>query len=162
MAGRFPTAANVRFSEKCKPDKSGCILWTGGATRIDDKGYGLFYAKGQMRPAHRWLYEQAHGALPSNIDVCHSCDVRKCVNLDHLFAGSRLENMQDAVAKNRTSRKPRVQGEKHPMAKIGESEVLKMRKLFDAGLPVKEIAAYIRTSYMIVYRVVTLKTWKHI
>jgi IS30 family transposase len=70
--------------------------------------------------------------------------------------------MDDAKRKNRMSRKARFKGEKHPMAKITDGDVLKMRRLFDAGLPIREIAAHIRTSYMTAYRVVKRETWKHI
>jgi hypothetical protein len=35
-------------------------------------------------------------------DACHRCDNTFCVNyLDHLFAGTRTANMQDAKAKGR-------------------------------------------------------------
>jgi hypothetical protein len=34
-------------------------------------------------------------------DMCHHCDNRACIEPKHLFAGSRSNNMQDALAKNR-------------------------------------------------------------
>lgn len=33
--------------------------------------------------------------------ICHSCDVRTCVNPDHLFCGTTKENAQDMVRKGR-------------------------------------------------------------
>jgi hypothetical protein len=36
------------------------------------------------------------------VDVCHTCDVRCCIEPHHLFNGTRLDNMQDAAKKGRT------------------------------------------------------------
>lgn len=82
-------------------DKTGdCWLWNGSKR----KGYGSFYARGKTHVAHRWIYERIHGKQPSNIDACHRCDVRSCVNPTHLFAGTRSQNMLDMHSKNRHPR----------------------------------------------------------
>jgi len=56
------------------------------------KGYG---------PAHRLMWEIHKGKIPSGILVCHSCDHKRCVKLEHLFLGTYLDNMLDKVAKGR-------------------------------------------------------------
>ena len=33
--------------------------------------------------------------------VCHSCDNRKCINVEHLFLGSPKDNTRDMMSKNR-------------------------------------------------------------
>jgi hypothetical protein len=33
--------------------------------------------------------------------ICHMCDNRKCVNQNHLFEGTHLDNANDKVAKGR-------------------------------------------------------------
>lgn len=74
-----------------------CWLWT-AALRC---GYGAFKVDGKAIGAHCYSYAMAHGAIPKGLVVCHSCDVRHCVNPDHLWLGSYKDNMQDASRKGR-------------------------------------------------------------
>jgi HNH endonuclease len=80
-----------------------CIEWTG--TR-DRKGYGLdriTIAPGAHYTirVHRIAYETAHGPIPAGMHVCHHCDNPPCINPDHLFVGTALDNVQDMDAKGR-------------------------------------------------------------
>lgn len=169
MAGRKATTAQVRFDEKVSPpNERGCRLWTGGRTSsIPGKGYGLFYSSTArtMVSAHRWLYEQTSGELPDHIDVCHKCDVRLCVSLDHLFPGTRQQNMDDALAKGRhvgryaghEGRK----GEAHPLAKLDSNDVRAIRQLREDGWTLKLLASSYEVSIPAIHAVVSGRTWSH-
>ena len=86
-----------RFEQKI--DKSGdCWLWT--ASR-NNGGYGLFKLAGKTTTAHRISYELHVGVIPDGMCVLHTCDVRMCVNPDHLFLGTQTDNMQDKANKGR-------------------------------------------------------------
>jgi hypothetical protein len=77
-----------------------CWLWTGHIDR--GCGYGKFTAdwrKGSEL-AHRVSFYLAHGFYPKG-ETCHTCDVRACVRPDHLYDGTRSDNMRDAVARKR-------------------------------------------------------------
>ena len=84
----------------------GCWLWRG---RIGAGGYGDFdlTTEGRNRTwrAHRVSFLLANGYEPqAPLEVCHTCDVRRCVNPRHLYAGTRSQNMRDCVARGRHAR----------------------------------------------------------
>lgn len=54
-----------------------------------------------MIAAHRVAYEQKFGLIPPGMAACHKCDVRACINPDHIFLGTHDDNMRDMVAKGR-------------------------------------------------------------
>lgn len=87
-----------------KVDKSGeCWLWTGARSRSSDgsPGYGNFRAAGENISSHRFSWVLAFGEVPVGKLVLHRCDVRNCVNPEHLFLGDYADNMADMMAKGR-------------------------------------------------------------
>lgn len=84
---------------------SGCWLWKGG---IQSSGYGVFYPPegGPGILAHRFSWKK-HRGEPTAC-VLHRCDVRRCVNPDDLFLGSKADNSRDMVAKGRSASRSSV------------------------------------------------------
>ena len=52
------------------------------------------------RLVHRAIFQEITGVeLPTGINACHTCDVRCCVNPSHIWPGTQLENLRDAISK---------------------------------------------------------------
>lgn len=108
------TSAERRFGSvagwiklKCSYAGDGCWRWTGG---LDGSGYGRWSIDGKYRSMHRVAWTAFRGPIPVGLHVLHKCDVRNCLNPDHLFLGTNLDNTYDMHRKGRAN----VFGRKQP------------------------------------------------
>lgn len=62
---------------------TGCWNWN---ESFLSSGYGQIHVGKNSLRAHRIAYIQAKGDIPSNYDVHHKCENKKCINPEHLEA----------------------------------------------------------------------------
>lgn len=126
-----------RFAEKVFRTNR-CWLWTAGTNGV---GYGMISrgaaSEGRML-AHRLSYELHVGEIPDGLLVLHACDNQTCVNPDHLFLGTHLDNALDKTKKGRGVTQ-RWHGEDHPRCKYPDDLVRHIRKLLSDGLRPYEV-----------------------
>ena len=91
---------------------TGCWEWS--RSRNKD-GYGHLYCGGRVVSAHRFSWMLFYGPIPKGLCVLHKCDNPTCVNPNHLFLGTQLDNLKDMRAKNRASSN---KGNKNPNRKL--------------------------------------------
>jgi DNA-binding CsgD family transcriptional regulator len=100
-----------------------CWIWHG---KIDHLGYGRITGRGIL--VHRQSYENAFADFNERLDVLHKCDVRPCMNPEHLYQGTHQDNMRDMRERQRSPR-----GERHSRAKLTDAQIEELRRLYEGG-----------------------------
>lgn len=134
-----------------------CWLWGG---TIAKTGYGKFYlftedGKKEVR-AHRFSYELFNGKIENELCVCHSCDVKSCVNPKHLWIGTHSDNMKDRDNKNR-----QASGERNGNSKLKQKEINEIRKKYKTGrYSQRELGKVFSVSQAMIGDIISNKNWK--
>lgn len=108
----------------------GCWRWLGYTV---DRYGRIALDGGRGAPcagAHRVSWELHNGPIPEGMCVLHRCDNPPCVNPDHLFLGTQLDNIADRVRKGRNGD---LSGQNNGRAKLTSEQVLEMRSRHRGG-----------------------------
>lgn len=135
----------------------GCWVWDG--IRSGNNGYGVATFNGGREPAHRFSYKANVGDIPDGMSVCHTCDVPNCVNPDHLFLGTHLDNMRDKVKKGRCQA---LRGDKNPYHKLTEDQVVVIKQMLRCGADRGEVAATFGVVPGTIGHIIAGRTWLHV
>lgn len=177
--------ARARFQARVSatPTDHGCLLWLGA---FFQRGYGAFRPGGEgssTTGAHRVAFVLAGGELKTGQLVCHTCDVRACVNPAHLYAGTPAQNSADMVSRERQARGlhqgtgTAARGERHGSqthpeliargvrvhgAKLTPAKVREIRALAGTGRTHRSLADQFGMSQPAITRAIRRETWAHV
>jgi hypothetical protein len=143
-----------RLLNKVEKTEKGCWEWKGTILSV---GYGVMNVNSHRTYTHRLSYLLFKGEIPDEQDVCHKCDNRICVNPDHLWLGSRSDNIHDMVNKNRQAK-----GESIGSSKLVTEEVLQIRSLYSKGTTKTKLARKFDVSISAISMIVNRERWRHI
>lgn len=134
--------------------KTKCWNWTKSLI----KGYARMTNTRNKESAlvSRYVYKCIKGKDPSGMLVCHTCDNPKCVNPDHLFLGTHIDNFRDMRNKGRSAK-----GIKNNKAKLTNKDVLEIRKLIPK-LKMVELARIYGVTRTTIGDIKYRRSWKHI
>lgn len=143
---RFWRMVERRGDDECWP-------WAGDT---DKNGYGIFFYRGERRPAHELALSFTTGeARPDGFDTCHACDNPPCCNPACLRFGTRQDNMDDMIERER---KPR--GEQHAQAKLTGDVVRAIRQRRASGALQSDLAVEYGVSAAYISEIVNGLVWQ--
>lgn len=140
---------------------TGCHEWQ-GATR---GGYGRMITGSRTDgtrktdDAHRVSFRLNNGEIPIGFEICHRCDNRPCVNPEHLFLGTRQDNVDDREQKGRN--RP-CRGSKVGTAKLTESLVQLIRAMVQGGATYSAISRKFKVDRSTIRRAANGEQWRHV
>jgi hypothetical protein len=147
----FDDAALAHRIEKLP--ESGCWIWM---RKVNKGGYGVTSVGRKTMAAHRAVYEYRTGqSIPPGMVLMHLCDVRSCVNPDHLRVGSYQDNTNDCIRKGRDYR-----GTRHHRSKLSEDDVRYIRANPDK--PLRELGRELGVTMQCVWAVRHHRKWAHV
>jgi hypothetical protein len=112
---RIPESDRWRYEDRGY--ETPCRIWQGA---LAGAGYGVRGSEtSSERYVHRQEWERVHGPIPVGLQVLHRCDVPACGEVSHLFAGTQLDNVRDAIAKGRHVAPPVMRGRANPRWRHG-------------------------------------------
>jgi hypothetical protein len=145
-----------RLDAQSHTNENGCRIFTGSR---DKGGYGWVMKEGKQVLIHREVFKKHNPEIVVTGVIMHICDVRNCINPEHLKHGTQGENFADMVSKGR---RVTAKGSRNQGAKLVESDIPKIRELAAMGVKHTRLSQDFGVSQTAIGRIVCRKTWSHV
>ena len=136
-------------------EATGC--WNVISHRPNTQGYSQLKIQKRHVLAHRLMWEQTYGQIPSGLCVCHTCDNPRCINPAHLWLGTMKDNADD---RDRKGRCPYPKGQEHGNAKLTNIQVMYIREHLEINN--LEMGRQMGVSSVLISQIRLRKVWKHL
>lgn len=137
--------------EKKVIKQEGCWDWKGACQK---SGYITIRFNVGKIGGHRASWLIYKGEVPVGLQVNHHCDNRRCTNPEHLYVGTRKQNDQDKVTRNRQAK-----GSKNGSSKLTEQQVEKILQLIKSGKTDTKIANDFNVSPACIWWIKSGQSW---
>ena len=94
LLGHNARISPIDYIEEDRGYDTPCWVWQ---RALSDTGYGTAYENGKYLGAHRLYYLRHKGEIPAGLILHHLCEVRPCVNPEHLKPVTYAENTRFAA-----------------------------------------------------------------
>lgn len=115
----------------------------------NSSGYPRVRVGRRLVLAHRFAWSQANGEIAPGMCILHTCDNPACVNVSHLYLGTRRDNARDMLARGRQGFRVVLDADKARAIREG----------FRAGRRVSDLAREFGVNTGTVTCVVKGRTW---
>lgn len=130
-----------------------CWFWTGSTNKA---GYGVHGAI----LAHRASWMLLRGELDSRRKLLHTCDNRRCVNPNHLYPGTQMDNVRDMLNRGRGVWRA---GDKNHNAKLSEAQAKEIIALCKTGEHTKAaIGRRFGVTAVLIGHIAKGRAWAHL
>ena len=154
MIHRFHLKFHRLSAEECWP-------WHG--SRSPD-GYGeIRFTRSRKKAVatHVAIFVDRREIVPSGMLVCHTCDNPPCVNPNHLYVGSRADNMRDMHDRG-LWHSGQVKGEDNGNSVLKDSDIFQIVSMINGGLTNSAIASRFGVTHSTISLIRLGKKWSHI
>lgn len=137
-----------------------CWLWLGPvhwarSPKGMNGGYGNTSYHGKVMAPCKAMWLRMKGSFDENeLEVCHTCDVRHCVNPKHLYLGTHSQNIVDCRKRGRLKMPHGI--------KLTEDDVREVVRLSREGATGVELAQRYGVTYPAIYAILAGRTWKDV
>lgn len=154
-----------QFSNLYRVKSSPRATTSGKILKIQIGGHGYPHVslckngKYKIRKIHHLVLEYFIGPCPYGMECRHKNDIKTDYRIQNLIWGTKIENAQDRISNGKQIRNL---GSKNGMAKLIDENILEIRKLINAKIPIKIIAKRFNISERAIYSIDSGESWSHI